>query len=228
MNCQEFRKLVGAQPDARLPEVTAHAAQCAPCTRYREQMQSMDRLLYQALQVDVARPAPRRQQIWRRPVWNLAASMVLTISIAAAAWLFTPRGGLADEVAAHVYHEQYAMVRTAGTVETDHLERVLDAVGLRVRPGALHVSYARSCWVRGHFVPHLVVQTERGPVTVLLMTNELARSGLQQFTAQGLNGVVLPAPRGIVIVVGESLLAEELAASVLRAFEYEPTGRWLG
>jgi uncharacterized protein DUF3379 len=228
MNCQEFRKLIGAQPDATSPEAAAHAAQCPACSRYREQMQSMDRLLRQALEVDVSRPAPARPQLWRRPVWNLAASMVLTISIVAAAWLFTPRGSLANEVAAHVYHEEYAMVRTTGTVEADRLETVLDEVGLRLKPGTLHVSYARNCWFRGKIVPHLVVQTGRGPVTVLLMTSEAARSGLQQFTAQGLTGVVVPAPRGVVIVVGEDFPAEELAVSVLRAFEYEPTGRWLG
>ena len=38
--------------------------------------------------------------------------------------------------------------------------------------GAGLVSYANSCVFRGHHVPHLVVQTEAGPVTVMVLVHE--------------------------------------------------------
>ncbi len=53
MNCEEFRTIVGAEPNTTRPDVLAHAQQHAECARYREEMQAMDRLIYRALAVDV-------------------------------------------------------------------------------------------------------------------------------------------------------------------------------
>ena len=53
------------------------------------------------------------------------------------------------------------------------------------------VSYARSCLFRAHHVPHLVVQTEMGPVTVMVLAHESV-SRPERFDEQGYHGVILP------------------------------------
>jgi hypothetical protein len=58
---------------------------------------------------------------------------------------------------------------------------------------AASVSYASSCAFRGYQVPHLVVQDPSGPVTVMLLVHESARSA-QDFDEQGYRGVILPVP----------------------------------
>jgi hypothetical protein len=55
------------------------------------------------------------------------------------------------------------------------------------------VSYAASCAFRGHRVPHLVVQTPSGPVTVMVLVHESV-SRPTQFDEQGYRGTIVPMP----------------------------------
>ena len=48
----------------------------------------------------------------------------------------------------------------------------MERAGIRFRSDAGMVSYAQSCRFRGENVPHLVVQTDAGPVTVMVLRNE--------------------------------------------------------
>ena len=41
MNCEEFRTLVGAEPNTTRPDVLAHTEECVECARYRQEMQAM-------------------------------------------------------------------------------------------------------------------------------------------------------------------------------------------
>ena len=46
---------------------------------------------------------------------------------------------------------------------------MLEPDGARLRPGAGDVTFAARCVYDGHVVPHLVVRTPEGPVTVLML-----------------------------------------------------------
>jgi len=63
------------------------------------------------------------------------------------------------------------------------------------------VTYARRCIFEWRVVPHLVVRTPQGPVTVLLLRHRSV-SGPVRLAEQGYVGVVLPAPRGSIAIVG--------------------------
>jgi hypothetical protein len=63
------------------------------------------------------------------------------------------------------------------------------------------VVYAHACWFRDRYVPHLVVQTSTGPVTVLVLAGESARR-VEHFEEGGYSGVIAPAPNGAVAVLG--------------------------
>ena len=62
---------------------------------------------------------------------------------------------------------------------------------VRLAAGAGVVSYASSCAFRGHHVPHLVIQTESGPVTVMVLVHERVQKPVQ-FDEQGYRGVIVP------------------------------------
>src|SRR5688572_33084360 len=104
MNCEEFRTIVGAEPNTMRPDVLAHAEQCAECARYREQMQAMDRLIYRALAVDVQPAATLKLPRSNARVWRMAASVLITAVVVAftSSWLLTPRDTFAAEVLAHI------------------------------------------------------------------------------------------------------------------------------
>jgi hypothetical protein len=83
--------------------------------------------------------------------------------------------------------------RTQAPVPDSDLEGVLRDSHLRLSGGAGAVSYAASCAFRGHHVPHLVIQTESGPVTVMVLVHENVSKPVP-FDEQGYRGVIVPAP----------------------------------
>jgi hypothetical protein len=108
-------------------------------------------------------------------------------------WLAAPRASLADQVVAHMAGEPQAWLRTDAAVPDERLAAVLRDAHVELLPGAGIVSYAQDCEFRGRLVPHLVVQTELGPVTVMVLAHEFVPRA-QHFDEQGYRGVILPAP----------------------------------
>jgi len=62
------------------------------------------------------------------------------------------------------------------------------------------VMYAHSCLFRGHVVPHLVVSTPQGPVTVMVLPHESVKHRMS-FQEDGMSGVITPAPHGSLAVI---------------------------
>jgi hypothetical protein len=100
----------------------------------------------------------------------LAASLVAGVLIGGVLWIGGPRASLAREVVEHARHEPQSFAATHADPEV--VDRVLRAGGIRLRPGAADVTYASSCPFRDRIVPHLVVRTAHGPVTVLVLRGE--------------------------------------------------------
>jgi len=61
-------------------------------------------------------------------------------------------------------------------------------------------------------VPHLVVQTANGPMTVMLLAHEKV-SGRQEFSEGGFAGVLLPAGEGSVAVLMQDGKVPDAAAT---------------
>jgi hypothetical protein len=221
MNCDEFRRAVGAEPDTTDLAVFEHAAGCAECARYREEMRAMNGLIHKALTVDVAAPAVRTSK--RRPSpmnWRIAAMLLVSLAVFSLAWLAYPRQTLAQDIVAHVVHEAAAMERTVEVVDATTVRDVLGRSGIRLTPNDMKVSFAMICPVRGREAPHLVVQTERGPVTVLVLTDEKNIAKPQRFEEQGFVGTLVPAPRGVIAVLADDGAVDEVARTVLAVLQY--------
>ena len=232
MHCIAFRRAVGADPKSAEPQVLEHAAVCPACAQYRREMLSLDGLLHRALAIEVpetaAQPQPASVQAERTakrrfaPWFALAASVVLATGIGFGLWTTLPRESLAVTVVEHLSHEPEAMVATSARVAPFALDEVLAKGGIRLRDGLQGVSYARSCPIRGHAVPHLVVQTERGPVTVLVMANEPLADEVK-LDGTGLEGTIVPAGRGSIAIIGGGAAAvDEVRNRVLEAVEFLP------
>jgi Protein of unknown function (DUF3379) len=221
MNCLEFHRAVGADPRAQTAELLEHARQCTACARYRDELQRMDELISRALKIEID-PQSARAPTQRRwlPRWAAAASVAAACVLAGLLWLSAPRATFAEQLIAHVEGERQSLVRTNEPVEPGALDKVLARSGVRLKPGAGMISYARSCWFRGQFVPHLVVQSDEGPVTVLLLTRETGVKRREAFSEGGFHGVVLPAPRGAIAVLAQEKQAEQVAERFLQAVEY--------
>lgn len=69
-------------------------------------------------------------------------------------------------------------------------------------------------------MPHLVVQTEAGPVAVMVLADETVQRGSDRFDEGGYRGVVIAAPRGALVVLGQDGDVSSVAATVLNALDY--------
>lgn len=231
MDCLEFRRQVGAEPFAGGPELSGHRAVCAACARHQDELRAMDRVLGQAMQLDVSRwptvkaaaglPAAARTGGVSAPRrWHaVAASIVAGVLVAATLWMSWPEPTLADEVMDHARHEPQAWTATQALPEAAVAE-VLEGSGARLGAGAGPVTYAKRCFFGGHRVPHLVVQTGAGPVTVFVLGHREVTAATR-LDEQGLAAVVLPAPRGSIAVVGRGLRdPDAVAEEVFRSVEW--------
>jgi hypothetical protein len=219
MNCQEARLQIGADPGADDPRIAEHIAQCEECARFRQELREMDKVISAALRVDFDVAAPRAVRVSRRPLWAIAASMAV-ILIGALAWLLNPRDTFAAQAVDHVEGEAFALVRTSQPADPAELADILSHAGVRLKPDAMLVSYAAACKFRGHVVPHLVVQTQEGPVAVMVLTQESVMS--KRIDEDGYRGVVVPAPRGSLVILGQDGDVRSVAATVLNALDYSP------
>ena len=79
---------------------------------------------------------------------------------------------LADEIVAHLDHEPYALRVTDEPVDERRLAKVVPANLAHMNHDAGLITYAQTCVINGRKIPHLVIQGEQGPVTILLLPDE--------------------------------------------------------
>ena len=200
MNHEQFRRALLANPLGTDPELEAHRAGCEDCRAFTDGVLTFEHRLVRALKVSMpieAKILPFGTRSTARPTkaarWlALAASVAIVFVAGAGIWL-TPRSSLAADVVAHMAEEPDAW-KSQTVLPVGELNPVLKHANISLDPKALSVSYANSCEFRGQVVPHLVVQSPRGPVTVMVLTHE-AVSKARHFDEQGYRGTILPIPQ---------------------------------
>jgi hypothetical protein len=219
VNCLEFRRALGADPNHAGAESLAHRSACAACEKYAQEMLRLNGLIKRALEI----PVPTKREIAitapRANWYAMAASVLLVLgaTIGTLWFLGYPRQSLAAAVVNHLAGEPAAMTATQSRVSAQLLDGVLRAKGLHLVKPMDAVSYLQSCEIRGHIVPHLVVQTDRGPVTVLLLTEEKI-AAIQRFDEQQYHGILVPMTHGAMAVIAtDASIVESVAAQVKAA-----------
>jgi len=240
VNCDDARFALEADPSDDDAALAAHVMQCPDCAVHRRELRELDRRVRAALEVpvpdttrarfDAADLAAREDNVVALParalarVRRLAGGLALAASVAGVAvlagllWAGFPRDSLAADVVAHMAHEPDAWSTTA-PLAAPEVARVLAASGLRLRPGAIEVTYASTCWFRARRVPHLVVRTATGPVTVMVLTGERL-AARERFDEGGFRGVLVPAGAATLAVLArDEADVDAAAARTLAALE---------
>jgi hypothetical protein len=247
MDCVEFRRETGADPGHLGPEATAHRDACPACAESLRRTLELDEKIFAALTV----PAPSRARsgraavsldpddlrrreasqpgrvirfpvIERRRWMALAASIVGGVMVGSLLWIGGPRASLARDVVEHMGHEPGAMVATASAADPAEVEAVLERAGVRLQSGIGTVSYASTCPFRGEKVPHLVVQTTAGPMTVMVLRHDRTAEPME-FDEGGYAGTIVPAGPGSIAVIGHAPAAdlEQVAGQVRSAIQWK-------
>ena len=167
MTCEEARLLLGAEPGFSGTGLEEHLQGCPACSRFRAEMRTLDANIRRALEQPPQLAHARRQAApWRQ--WALAASVVFAMFAVVELWVLRPTDSLARDVVAHVQAEPDSWLATQH-VSAQSIGEALHGSGVELNITSDQVMYAQSCWFLGHYVPHLVVQTAQGPVTVMIL-----------------------------------------------------------
>jgi len=212
MNCEQYRQALTADP-AWTDD--GHAAACAGCREFTRRVQALNLDIARALQIDVPPPAipdlpdvagvtalPARRRRSRTPYWfAIAASIVLATSIGLRlSGLFDAPVSLGEQVLAHLDHEPAALRVTDIAVSEERLQLVLpEDVAVFDRSRSL-ITYASPCVINGHPTPHLVIQGQNGPVTILLMPDEPVAAAVP-LEGEHVHGMILPVGGGSIAII---------------------------
>jgi hypothetical protein len=239
MNCDEYKEAIAADPS--FSDDAGHVAACPSCAQFKANMLALDERIASALAIDVpALQIPdlpmvsatedkvvslesHRKQRFAMPTWiGIAAGFALAAIVGVQ---FLASDGLSDqelaaEILAHVDHEPWSIEVTDVAVTN---ERITDVMA--VNGGTMHgsiglVSYAQSCIINGKQIPHLVIQGKNGPVTVLLMPEEMVSMPIR-LDGKGISGIILPVGDGSIALVGErDFDVDELKERVVNSVEW--------
>lgn len=221
MNCEEYKEAIAADPSESFEGGATHSVECSSCSAYKADMQALDARIAAALEIDVPELtmpelppiaaeesvvdlASRRPRRFTTPAWiGLAAGVVLATVIGVRIIdTGIVDGSLAEQVVAHLDHEPQALIVTDEAVSDERLYSVVrPAIATIDRDFGL-ITYARSCKINGREVPHLVVQGEKGPVTILLMPYEMVDMAIE-LEGKSIEGVILPVGDGSIAIIGE-------------------------
>jgi Protein of unknown function (DUF3379) len=209
MTHDEARLLMGAAPGQVSEPLAAHLAECPQCTLFQQQMQRLDQDLARLLSLPLplratapvlALPLGRRaRRAGRSAALAVAASLVLCAATGGLFWALRPQPSLAAGVIRHIQWEAVSWSGVA-PMTADATANVLAGAGVALDPTDMRVTYARICLFDGHWVPHLVVRTASGPVTVMVLRQEHV-AGRQSFRQNGYSGTLMPTPAGGTLAV---------------------------
>ncbi len=230
MECLEYRRICGADPHNDDPVFVAHEQECQACAGYAVKMRAFDKIIAEALRVDIPESDVGRQAVpspdsevrsWHRPLrLGLAASLLMTVGVATGIWLSMSQQSIAESVIAHMSHEEFAMVVTDQRPPIAKIQKIMNRSGASIDEGFATISYAKSCFFRGRFVPHLVVQGEYGPVTVMILPNVHVETATR-FEEDGYRGTLLPSGDGsIAIISSDDISSEDVEDTISKAVEW--------
>jgi hypothetical protein len=154
------------------------------------------------------------------PTWFAVAATVLLAAVIGVRFAGdddVAHQALADEVLAHVTHEPMALRVTDQAVSDDQLHKVVPASIAEMGHGTGLITFAETCPINGNEVPHLVIQGEYGPVTILLLPDEKISAAVLLDDGSS-HGVILPVGDGSIAIIGtQEEKLEDIQKQVLQS-----------
>jgi len=213
MDCNDYKQALLADPG--FEDESGHLESCASCQTLTTEVAVLEKKMKAALEINVPElrmpdldidnvvSLPSRRML-TKPAWfAVAATVVLAVFVGIRmSPVNTDFGTLEEQVLAHIDHEPGAL-RVSHTPVTDQgLARAVPEQVANMNHDAGLITYAQSCTINGKTIPHLVIQGEHGPVTILLMPDEFVESA-QVVDGESIHGFILPVGKGSIAIVGD-------------------------
>ncbi|NNF68083.1 MAG: DUF3379 family protein [Gammaproteobacteria bacterium] len=228
MNCIDYRRLIGSEPSHAGAEGLRHRLACPACASYTDEMQQLDTRIRQAMTTQTPPQlgakivlAASSRATGRRRWLALAATLVLAIGGTVAVLSGYGIEELPHDVISHLYHEADLLVPVStDLVPAERLIKVLNRTGVELNQEIEQVIHAGVCLFRGHLVSHLVVMSDQGPVTLLLLPDEKVKKSMQ-IDEDGFRGVIVPVQGGSIAIIGSGTFPALLERQISQAVQWK-------
>jgi len=213
MNCLEFRRQLGVDPQFAGAEFVRHRQECARCAEAGGRALEFETALRHALSVDASpqlaesilfaqatQQRQRRYTLLRRGGYlALAATLVLAIGVG----MRVEANPLPAQAVEHLRGEPEALKLTA-PLPAQSIREAFAKRGIAL----LHevpddVVYAGCCPMGKHLTVHMVVPAGGDPVTVIYVVDDRARQS-EDFEREGWHGRSVPLGHGTLILLAHS------------------------
>ncbi len=209
-HCLDFRREKLADPKRLSAAARTHAHECSACREFARGIDS------HATQVDTALAVPVPEGLVDRvllrvhygrgrpwTLWALAASVVFSLGLGVKQWQPRQTPDAARVAIEHVLHEPQAFT-DARLADPDQFRFVLANFGGEMQASLGTVRYMKLCPVAQGTAWHIVLDTEVGEVTLLLIPDAKATGEVYRGTLGGYSAQILPGGQGYVAIITRS------------------------
>lgn len=222
MNCLEFRRLKLADPRRLSPQAADHAGRCPHCHAFAAEVDDNEARLAGVLLVPVPEGLAERITLRRRSrlrfpyrLSALAASVVLTFTLGVGHWLDYLSGEHAREAIRHVMEEPQALT-TLRLADQAVFRRVMQEFGAQGGESIGRARFIKVCPVPEGTGWHIVIETEHGLATLILVPAKKVRVRQAEATMGGWKARAQPGGKGYYAIITQS---DESLEALTRMFE---------
>jgi len=206
--CRQLR--VGSFRDNS--EIIKHLDNCDACSAYAAQQDKLTQTMEQAFDIDVPEGLAARillQQsinekqhvgFVRNRVYAVAASVLLSVGLVSG-FLFLNKPMSLDKVALNHVKDEERHLHDHNNVQLVKVNDLLKPFNMKLDKSIGEINYAGSCLIKKSKGVHIVVQSDSGPVTILLMPGEFVKNRKLLDDAV-YSGAVVPIENGSFAIIG--------------------------
>jgi hypothetical protein len=208
MNCLEFRRQLGVEPQSAALEFVRHRADCPRCADAAARALEFESALRRALLVE---PAPQlaesillaqatrqnrvQTNLRRGALLALAATFVLAIGVG----VRVEAKPLSVQAVNHLRDEAEVLTSTR-LLPAESVRAAFAQRGLTLRRIPDGIAFVGCCPMGRHLTVHMVMPEGDGPVTVIYVVDRQVRQR-EDFQRDGWHGRSVPAGRGTLILL---------------------------
>jgi len=210
MNCLEFRRQLGADPQSAKADFLRHRQECAGCAEAHARATGFETTLRRAFEIPApaqlaesilfaqAKREQRQRQLYRRSaVLALAASIVLAFGIG-----MRVRAEPLTSMAVDHLREEAATLTLTKPVAAQSVREAFATRGITLVDVPEGVSFVGCCPMGHHLTVHLVMRDNNQPITVIYVIDQRdeARADFQR---EGWRGRSVPLGSGTLILLAQ-------------------------
>ena len=224
MNCLEFRRQLGIDPQSVAADFASHRQECARCAEAAARALEFEAALRRALSVEPSTKlaesillAQATQQRLRRNTYvrrgsllALAATLVLAVGVG----MRVEASPLSAQAVDHMTHKEQGALGLTAPVAPDAVRQAFAARGISLAHDVQdRIAYVACCPMGRHLTVHMVMPENNGPVTVIYVVDDRVKER-EDFQRDGWRGRSVPLGHGTLILLArESAQFDNVEAS---------------